>query len=358
MALKQQRQVADLIGPPEESGIRHCRPKEVERIAPSACISKQDFVLAIDAARNPHADAIETISAEIAEATGMLNASNRRRFDAFNTLVSFVYPEANLERAVACAEWCNWLFFFDDLHDEDIELCQRPAKVERSMRRHLSLLAKGGVPKSGDALERYSVDLHDRLSAMAGRAWLKRFCASAADYLLKGVLFAVRNWGEGRTPGLADYLIQREHDSSMASCIDMIEVGQDFFLPDEIFLHPEVQRARRACARSVGYFNDIVSFPKEVLKNHNPNNLVCVLMKEERSFFRPAVLAAARIVNDCTNEMIDASAAAQKHFGDTEPLRTYLRGLAHWQRGNIEWSLTGQRYAAPESPLVELCRAR
>lgn len=340
------------IPTPGESGVR-----QVHRLDPDAvgCVSRSDFLMACEPRHNPNGPQFEAQALTLARQLGLLRSTNSRRFDAFNSIAAYTYPTASVERGLANAQWSNWLFFFDDMHDEDLERCRDTMRVERSIERHLQLLRYGGSVRMISPLERLTLDLHARLLSLGGEQWLERFCTSAAEYLKLGVLPAVRNWADGQTPDLDSYLIQREYDCSMYACIDMIEIAEDIHVPDEIRDSETMKRARRACARTVGYFNDIVSYPKEVLKSHNPNNLVHVLVSDQGLTVRQAVLRATDIVNACTRDLLVAEQELLGTGGThSQAVATYLQGMKNWQRGNVEWSLEGGRYAAPGSPMVEL----
>ncbi|MEZ4301812.1 MAG: hypothetical protein R3B70_43155 [Polyangiaceae bacterium] len=310
-----------------------------------------------DRAMNPNAAEIEEQAAKMAERFGLLRPGNGGRFDAFNSIVAHTYPTASVQRGLVNAQWSNWLFFFDDMHDEDLERCRNVEQVARSMSRFVGLLRNGGDDRGAPPLEQHTIDLHERLLAFGGEAWLDRFCTSASNYLHLGVLRAVENWASGRTPPLDEYLVQREHDSSMHACIDMIEIAEDISIPDEIRNSAPMRRARRAAARNVAYFNDIVSYPKEVLVNRNPNNLLHVLISESGMTLEQAAKEALRMVNQCANDLLDAETElASVPAEHAKATAAYLRGMRYWQRGNVEWSLEGQRYASPWSPMVELLR--
>lgn len=318
-------------------------------------LSRADYVLTYSAAKHPAAEAIERASTEIARSMGLLTNANRARFTAFNMLVPYVYPTASPERAIACAEWCNWLFFFDDVHDEDYAQCVDIDHVRRLMEHHLRLLSTGEADGPLAPLDRLTLDFRERALGLAGDEWFARFCNSAGDYLFGGVLPAVKNWVTGRTPGVEEYLIQRECDGAVHTAIDLIELVGGFVLPESFLSAPPVRRMRRAAARTIAYFNDIVSYPKEVLKNGNPNNLVHALMTERGCSFEDAIAESIAMVNAYASEMLtlEEEILAERY----EPAREaalYTTGMRRWQRGNIEWSFNNSRYASAVSPFAEL----
>src|SRR5690606_30528178 len=94
---------------------------------------RDEFVVLAPRRENPRADLIEAGSLELAEQFGLVGEHDRARFDAFNTLGRHVYPEASVERGVACSLWCNWLFFFDDMHDDEPRSREDYSRVRRQI---------------------------------------------------------------------------------------------------------------------------------------------------------------------------------------------------------------------------------
>ncbi len=338
--------------PGETSGIR----RQNRSVEPgTGSLDRERFLVLADKTSNPHTASIEVESANVARRFGLLHASNERRFAAFNSLVGHVYPTTSIERAVTCSLWCNWLFFFDDIHDEDVSACSDLGRVRSQMENYLGLFLGVVAAPSPNPLERLTIEFRARAVELAGAAWMSRFCELIDGYLFRGVLPAVENWRTGRTPSLEEYLEQRDHDSAVLTTIDLIEIAQDIRIPDDVRSSPDMVRARRACTRTVGCFNDIVSYPKEVLRHKNPNNLVHVLMTERNLSVPEALLDATEIVNEAAYELFSVSHRILSQLPPGQhPVRTYLDGMRIWQRGNIEYSLDGGRYASRFSPLAEL----
>jgi len=316
-------------------------------VPPASLLTLDDFVTLAPRRENPRADEIEARSLALAERLGLVHAHNRGRFDAFNTLGRHVYPSASVERGVLCATWCNWLFFFDDMHDEELRSRDDQSRVRRQIDHALALLSGARQP-SGEVepLDRLLLEFRRGALDLAGGAWLDRLWCVTADHMSLGVLPAVRNWGTSRTPPLREYLTQREHDSGVLTALDLIEVAAQISVAPAVRDSPAVLRARRAVSRTVGYFNDIVSFPKEVLRHKNPNNLVHVLMCERGCSLESALREATELANAEARELQTSVREAGAAYPEGHPVQMYLQGLLEWQRGNIEWSLASPRYDA------------
>lgn len=316
------------------------------------------MVLARGPARHPQATAIEAKGRKIAEAAGLLNDRNAARFAAFSSVATYVHAYAEPERVVTCAQFYNWLFFFDDLHDEHLEHAADRARLERSIAGYVHSLATGEAEDS--ALSRYLVDFRERALSFCGPAWLRRFVRSFEDYLYKGTLMAAVNWASGFTPRLEPYLVQREYDGGVHLAFDLVMLATGVELPDGVVDSDVTRELRRAWVRTISNFNDIVSYPKEVIVHKNPNNLVHVLQTKHQCSLEEASRLAARIVNRDANRVLELAESFVAQ-GSSDPelsfaLTRMKDALFYWQRGNITWSFDGARYASPHSLFVELTR--
>lgn len=331
--------------------LHHVRPTATRaaglRASGAGELQIDDFVALAPRRENPRAAAIEARSLELAQRLGLVHAHSRARFDAFNSLGRHVYPTATIERGVLCAMWCNWLFFFDDMHDEELRSRDDQSRVRRQIDHALALLSGARKP-SGEVepLDLLLLEFRRGALELAGGAWLDRLWCVTADHMSLGVLPAVRNWGTSRTPPLREYLSQREHDSGVMTALDLIELAGALSLAPQVRDSPAVLRARRAACRTVGFFNDVVSFPKEVLRHKNPNNLVHVLMCERGCSLASAVREATELANAEALALQASVREAATTWSEDQAAQAYLRGLLEWQRGNIEWSLASSRYDA------------
>nr|QVV57683.1 terpene cyclase [Myxococcales bacterium] len=323
--------------------------------APPISLSSLD--IPFPAPKNPLGHEAEELAKGIALRVGLLRPALREvlRFSGFNSLPSHVFPSAPLEALVACCQWCDWQFFFDDECDDDRAFGADLVKLRRLMEAYLDVL-RGGVPQGAPTpLTAFTLDLRQRLLGLSSGAWLQRFTSSVEDYLLRGSLPAVRNWRDNFVPSIEDYMAQREYDSGVYTTLDLIELTSNFELPANIIADPFVQRMRHLCTRVVAFTNDVVSFQKEVLKNQNPNNLIHVLMIRRSCSFPAAAAEALAIINADVQEFIHSRKNAPAFPPDVAPMITlYLDGMEHWMRGNLDWSLSSPRYKAPDSPFEEL----
>jgi Terpene synthase family 2, C-terminal metal binding len=305
---------------------------------------------------NPQAPAAIEATRLSASRSGLIDGHfDLRRFYAFASSATYFYPRADLAAMIACSDWCAWLFFLDDSYDENVQASWDHLAARRLMALCLRVLRGADPPVGAPPLARFTRQIRRRLLALApgGERWLRRFAASAERYLYRGVLPANANWAGGVVPGIEAYLVQREHDSAVHTCIDLIELAGGLSLPDEVHAAPPLPEVRRLCARALAYTNDLMSYEKEVMRHGNPNNLVHVLMARRSLPFELAVHRAVALINHDTRRLVELEGDILA--GPLPPAAArYVAGMRQLLRGNYDWSLATARYRSERSPFPEL----
>ncbi len=307
---------------------------------------------------NPLAPVAIAATRDTARRIGLINDRfDLQRFQAFASSATYFYPSAGLDQMIACSDWCAWLFFLDDLYDEDVQASWDAPGARRLMGMCLTSLRGAAPPSAAPPLVRFLWEVRQRLlrSAVGGEQWLSRFAASAEDYLLKGVLPANAQWAHQLVPAFEHYLEQREHDSAVHTCIDLIELAAGLSIPERVHAAEPLPTMRRLCARALAYANDLMSYEKEVLRHGNPNNLVHVLMVHRSIPFDRAVHDAVALINRCTRDLIALERQIPADGLAVDPLvARYVAGMGQLLRGNFDWSLATGRYRTRQSPFPEL----
>jgi hypothetical protein len=304
---------------------------------------------------NPLAPAAIEATRRSATRLGLIDERfDLRHFYAFATSATYFYPGADLPAMIACSDWCAWLFFLDDSYDDHPQASVDDAAVRALMALCLAVLRGADPPVGAPPLARFTREIRRRLLAVSpsGEGWLRRFADSAEGYLYKGVLQANANWARRVVPSIDAYLVQREHDSAVHTCIDLIEAVAGIGLPDELHAAEPLPTMRRLCARALAYTNDLMSYEKEVLRHGNPNNLVHVLMVQRSLPFDLAVHRVVALINDYTRQLV--ALEGELGGGPLDPPARYAAGMRQLLRGNYDWSLATARYRSERSPFEEL----
>lgn len=279
------------------------------------------------------------------------------RFDdqKFSLLTALAYPRADEERISIINDFHSYLFFNDDIAEQDEKIGKCLNKLVPIFLGQIRALREGIVDDPNEPLCAYLLDIRQRLIKIASHRWLNRFMRNVEDYLLKGTLVGAQNWMFGKVPTLQQYEEQRKYDSSVFACQDLIEISEKFELPGEIFYHHEIQSLKELSNLVVAYTNDIFSYHKEVMVFSSPNNIIHVMMTHKGVPFSTAVDMVVNVINEKVEAFIQLE-KNRSHWGDIEEkmVNRYLEGQKSWMRGNIDWSISSRRYHSPQSPFEEL----
>lgn len=306
------------------------------------------------ARRNPAALRHEPLARQQLADLGLLTDDRaRRRFAGTVALDPWVYPDAPQDRLLVAAAFSQWLFFLDDQYDDDATLGRDPIHAHALMLAHFALLS-GVAHTAHDPLGRLGLHLRAQLEQCTSPAWRARFLADVEAYLFRGSVVAVDHWSQDHVPTLAEYLPMRLHDSAVHAALDMIELVNASELPDALLAHPAIAELRELCVRHIAVANDLVSYQKEVLRSGTPCNVIAVLMHEGRSFTDAVTHTVTLLDADIACFLACERALPDHGIPLTPAVRQYLGGMKAWMRGNLDFSLTSQRYTAADSPFPEL----
>ena len=306
-------------------------------------------------------NAVERLSSDLAVRVGMLadTMEARRRFTAarFAILAAHVYPTRDLELMALCNDFSVYLFFLDDRVEEDERYGKSPELLRWYLESHVVAMRDGLDIHEHDPPSKLLLDLRERLLERVGTKWLGRFSRDLEDYLLRGALRGAECWTAARVPALDEYCVQRAYDSAVFCSQDLFELALGE-CPLELLHDAEFDRLRWLCTRVVAFANDLFSYPKEVLRQSSPNNLVEVY---RRRFGWGPARAAREVVRVVNDDVATFNRIATRMCRTARPeiasfLGAYTDAQRAWMRGNVEWSVQTGRYAAPDALFEDLRR--
>ncbi len=286
-------------------------------------------------------------------------------FDEYTTMSSYLFPHASLERLVVIDVLTNLLYYIDDIYSMNRGEDERgdapdSATMLRIFTNCLAILDNGTL-KDGEAVDmteplyRTMKALHDDMRRLAPDVWRKRLVASLEDHFRHSLLPVDAIMTNGFL-NLEKYVYVREHDSGMHPTIDLLELGLDIFIPDEIRRHPVLDTLRVCTMRIGGLMNDIFSYHKEVVKLRSHFNLIVVFMQSENLDFDEAVDRAVEFVNGFTRTFLEYEQKLPD-FGDAKlnhDVRLYVQGLRDQIIATYHWQMSTNRYRSADSPFPEL----
>jgi hypothetical protein len=268
----------------------------------------------------------------------------RFRAAKFAWLAARAYPTASMEALKLVAEWNIWLFIHDDQCDE-AGLGRQPEALA-ALYDKLRPIVRGAEPAAG--CERIVLALHDligRMQARASKAWLERFAHSVDDYFA-ACIWEAHNCAAGRVPDIHSYVQMRPFTGALNTDIELIELCEHIYLPNEVYAHPDVQRLTLMANNVVCWANDIISLEKE-LRHGDVHNLVVAIQHECGCGLQEAVHRARAMHDSEVRAFVDLAERAP-WFGTRieAELERYLVILRAWMRGNLDWAYDTRRYRA------------
>ena len=296
---------------------------------------------------NPHADEAHAATLRLALRTGVMTESALPRFhrQKFARLAALAYPRAKVDELALINDFCAYLFFNDDIAEEDAAFGKNPERLRRWLDAHVTALRTGRNTNEQDPLNAFLVDIRTRLLDKTTPQWLERFVFDVEQYLMQGTYVGALHWTRDTVPTVEAYHNQRLYDSALFPAQDLIELAEGVTLDEATIASESVVALRCACNHVVAYTNDLFSYAKEVMRFESPNNLVHVTMVNDGV---DTETAAARVVDRIHSELASfiETAEALTHANPDPARDRYIAGMKSWMRGNLLWSVETGRYDA------------
>ncbi|WJV50620.1 terpene synthase family protein [Streptomyces flavofungini] len=304
----------------------------------------------------PDENRLDDLVGHWAEACGLLadaTAHERLGDAAVADLIAHCYPGLRPDRAAPLAGWISWLFVIDDYYDRlNIRGEDHPDALTQEIIDALPVEPQSGIRHHDAPLARELARLWRHIAPQLSRWWRMRF-ATHVTHFLAAFRYERLHRQEGLPPGLPAYAELRRASSSVTACLDLLEYATGQEVPS--LLH-ETRQLRTMFAKAtdvVAWVNDVVSLKKEVGIG-DTNNGIMVVRREFGLDLQGAIDHVYRGVARDVEEFLDAEAELWrvcKHWsGVTEAEQSALAllsdGMKAWMRGNLDWSVRANRYAA------------
>ncbi|MEW9549542.1 hypothetical protein [Nonomuraea sp. NPDC050783] len=239
-------------------------------------------------------------------------------------------------------DWYNWLFAFDDAFCEGELMGHRASALARALPPLLEILDGRKDPDEHDDPFGLTLkELLDRISALATPAQVDRWRTTVKEYLFAQIWEAA-NREVDLIPTPEDYILMRRITGATYTCFALIDAGGGYRLEAEEWHHPDVRTLSDLACDLIGWDNDLLSYAKERDNDKARHNLVTVLATHKSLTIQEAMLEVSRMHNAALTAFLQRRATLDRWA--TLPVRKYVRGLEHWIRGHIEFSLGSARY--------------
>jgi hypothetical protein len=316
-------------------------------------------LMALPALGYPFASQVSPFASEVDEACYLwgesmgifcLGDAREYRRTQVGWLAAYTCPLGTREGLQLLADWQMWLFAFDDGYcDESDHGARSDAMVQRVVGL-LGVLEGEAQPSASDPFSVALGDLSARLAGCARGFQRSRFACAVRGYFLALCWEAV-NRSAGAPPRLDEYTRMRRHSGAVRTCTALADVACGYELPAAVYDQPEVVALTDMAVNVACWANDILSYPKEALRNRAVHSLPAVLGHERN-------LDAAQSL-DMTAQMHDREVA--RYLESEQRVRVwagpalhrYLDDLRFWMAGNLRWSHSTGRYLQPADAGVD-----
>lgn len=257
-------------------------------------------------------------------------------------LAGRVGPRATLPGLLLNTDWQTWLFLFDDAYCDESDTGRRPADTIETATRVLRVIERGQVPDRGShPFLNALADLRARLLEQASPRQFERFAAQTVGYLL-ALTWEAAHRERHTLADLPEYAVMRRHSGAVFPCLALIDVINDFELPDDAWSSPELRAVNDAAADIICWGNDILSYPREVRRSTQVLSLPAVLSRARQLSIEDALDEAAALHEQ---RIRDYQRLEAPLLDDGDPrIARYLGDIRAWIAGHLAWSAETRRY--------------
>lgn len=253
----------------------------------------------------------------------------------FGKMCALLYSGATLERLIPIARWMLCLFIYDDY------IGQYPVDRLRNYCREVVDTYKSQDAPAGynGLLRQIALLRNEFLTHMPTRgAWLNRFIESHIFYFegLCAETAFYRKKDAANYPPLNTYIDVRERLAGVYMMIDMVEISAGLILPEEVLLHPVIQRIRKLVSYMTGWCNDYYSAAKEY-REKEVMNLVLVIKNTRSCTLDEAYASAAGLHDSMLEEYLQLRTALPDFGAHHRLVETYLQHLELFLQGHLVW---------------------
>lgn len=235
--------------------------------------------------------------------------------------------------------WTVWFFLSDDVTDT----CSSMEELSQFHMRVLAVVAGSASFDPRAPLINAAADLGDELRRNVGPITLVRFQRALAQ------TFEAHNWEvsnllANRQPDSWTYNTMRLWSGAFLPMIALIDAARGFVLPPHLFEHALVQGLIREANRTVLWYNDFWSYPKEAAANCAHHNIVQIVAQERRVPVDHALTLAIAQHDMSLQRFLSLKADIQRFGADADVVMRFIEGVEAWLRATQDWSHRTSRY--------------
>lgn len=294
---------------------------------------------------NPYVDSLEKKVTILIDEYVCLPESLRKRYKKsnFGKFTASFFTNASPKLLIVMSRWVLAAFAFDDLYGSYPldELKKQSQKV-------IDILRGDSFYSDENEIFREFMIVRDHVVPMVTAEWMERFIDDHQfwfDGMFEETLYSYKE--TTIYPSLEQYISIREKVSGGRTLCDFLELCADFIMPQEVFLHPTIQRIRQLLTFMLSWFNDIHSVPWELERNEAAN-LVLVIRNERNCSMEEAYEGAIQIHNNDLEEFIRITQNLPDFGIYNEAVKRYIYNGELFLKGQELWYFGGTERYTPE----------
>ncbi|EJL74352.1 terpene synthase family protein [Chryseobacterium populi] len=252
----------------------------------------------------------------------------------FAYMVSRMFPTAKRDLLFALTDLNSLLFLIDDQIDPVVGDPKDKGELRHFISDFMSVLFTGDVKKYSHPFLSALDNVWNRIQAMTSDLWQWQF-ATALCQTFQSALWQLDNIKNSYTPTLQQYRMHRPYLGAANIATQSIPAVLGISGNWEK-LSPQVEELTRLAEIIVCWANDLYSLDKEI-KHGDLYNLVLIIQNQYQIELQEAYRKAVAIHNnDMTRFDIKANKLTRVAYSGA--LISYIDGLKHIIRGNVDWS--------------------
>lgn len=310
-----------------------------------APIDLHPFYCPVDAAIHPRVAESERDALAWVERVG-LAADDRQRESLRHTLSAEFYarfaPFADYDGLQLAVRWVYWGFIFDDRRCDTGRFGDDPARFPPMAGAVQRVMDAPWCDPGDDRYARSVQDIVRGMYELRTPTQARRFTDAHRAWLFS-VTWQVANRARGHLPDLPEYTALRLQTAGGSPTIALLEIANGPEVPGAEMDSPAVRALTEMAITVASWDNDFHSLHRELRESRDYPNLVTVLAHHRGLRRDEAAVEAVRLRDRVMTRFLRLREIVTAR-PVSEALRTYLDGLGHAIRGNIDWALNVPRY--------------
>ncbi|CAG8443568.1 14350_t:CDS:1 [Dentiscutata erythropus] len=260
----------------------------------------------------------------------------------FGLLICYIFPTASFERRCLAIDFFNWLFFVDDLIDDNNKNL-KPEEIKTVLDKFKSILddnLQSEVLQSPLVIALW--DVWARMKKITNEIWRMKFRNTILLYFDACYLNAQNEFSNKFPNSVEEYIKIRRNSGAVMTSFNLIEPLLGIQISYD---NKELRNLMEYCNDHICFINDIYSLQKELLEG-GVDNIIIVLCHLHQSSLQEAVNYAVELINQRMTQIQEiANKFMQFNLENNQDISKYVNALLDIVVGSFHWHKMSGRYS-------------